>query len=79
MLPNQESVRRYREQLSTGGFVSYVGQGGPETGASQAVRAARLAARMLVAVVRGRTVSEVLADANADAVAVYKEHGLPGV
>jgi len=78
-LPNQESVRPYREQLATGGFVSYVGQGGPETGASQAVRAARLAARMLGAVARGRSVSEVLADATADAVAVYREHGLPGV
>ena len=76
-LPQQESVRRFRGLLATGGFVSDSGQAGKPSAASQAVEAGRLAVRMVRAALGGRPIPDVLAAAQRDAEAIYREHAFP--
>jgi hypothetical protein len=76
-LPHQESVRRFRTLLAAGGFISDSGQAARPTAASQAVEAGRLAVRMVRAVLGGRAVPDVLAAAQRDAEAIYREHAFP--
>jgi ABC-type glycerol-3-phosphate transport system substrate-binding protein len=77
-LPGAHNVRRLREQLGRGRFVSLTGQHGPETAASQAVDEMRLAAGALRAMLAGRPAREVLARAQQAAVEVYRTFGLAG-
>lgn len=74
----RRNVQRFRDELTNGGFVSATGNGGPETAASQAIGAARLGARMLRAVLRGRPAEAVVAEAHDLAVQLFRDYGLQG-
>ena len=76
-LPHQESVRRFRTLLAPGGFISDSGQAARPTAASQSVESGRLAVRIVRAVLGGRSVPDVLAAAQRDAEAIYREHAFP--
>jgi hypothetical protein len=77
-LLGDSNVARFRQEVSGVGLVSATGNAGPETAASQAIGEARLGAAMLRAVADGRTVEQVLAEAQASAVGVFRDFGLPG-
>jgi hypothetical protein len=78
--PWAESARRFRSELDLDGdaFVSAAGNGGPETGAAQAIGALRFGAGMLRAVLAGRPAAEVVAETQRRAVELYRAFGLPG-
>jgi hypothetical protein len=70
----------FRAELDLDGdaFVSASGNGGPETGAAQAVGTLRFGAGMLRAVLAGRPAAAAVAEAHARAAALYRSFGLPG-
>ncbi|HVG98423.1 MAG TPA: hypothetical protein VNK05_16060 [Chloroflexota bacterium] len=78
--PWAATAARFRAELDLDGdaFVSASGNGGPETGAAQAVGALRFGAGMLRAVLAGRPAAAAVAEAHARAVALYRDFGLPG-
>ncbi|HEX2326609.1 MAG TPA: hypothetical protein VHQ00_14530, partial [Chloroflexota bacterium] len=78
--PWAEPARRFRAENDLDGdaFVSAAGNGGPETGAAQAIGALRFGAGMLRAVLAGRPAPEVVAETQRRAVQLYRTFGLPG-
>jgi hypothetical protein len=78
--PWAATAARFRAELDLDGdaFVSASGNGGPETGAAQAVGALRFGAGMLRAVLAGRPAAAAVAEAHGRAVALYRSFGLPG-
>jgi hypothetical protein len=78
--PWAEPARRFRAELDLDGdaFVSAAGNGGPETGAAQAIGALRFGAGMLRAVLAGRPAGDVVAETQRRAAELYRSFGLPG-
>jgi hypothetical protein len=78
--PWAATAARFRAELDLDGdaFVSATGNGGPETGASQAVGTLRFGAGMLRAVLAGRPAAAAVAEAHGRAVELYRGFGLPG-
>ncbi|HEX2514265.1 MAG TPA: hypothetical protein VH257_06130 [Chloroflexota bacterium] len=78
--PWAEPARRFRAENDLDGdaFVSAAGNGGPETGAAQAIGALRFGAGMLRAVLAGRPAPDVVAETQRRAVQLYRTFGLPG-
>jgi ABC-type glycerol-3-phosphate transport system substrate-binding protein len=72
------NARRFRQEQTSGGYVSATGNAGGETAASQATGEVRLGAWMLRQVLEGRQPADVLADASRQAIALFRDFGLLG-